>query len=136
MVFSPNARVSGKGNTAVMQMTVSKQEDGVTLLKLSGRMDIDGTGEIDLKLTTAAAEDGVLMITDLSGVGFMSTIGIGTLIRVAKAVRRRGGNIVILNPRPVVRLVLEKTRINEIIAMVDDYTAAVLAVKAPPLQGG
>jgi anti-sigma B factor antagonist len=119
-----------------MELTVSRQDDGVTLARLSGKMDIDGTGEIDLKLTTAASEDRVLMITDLSGVGFMSTIGIGTLVRVAKAVRRRGGNIVILNAQPMVRMVLEKTRINEIIAMVDDYTAAVLAVKAPPPAAG
>jgi len=116
-----------------MEFTAEQKGDGITLVTLAGRLDIDGTDQIDLKFNTLAAEDYACVIADLSGVTFMSTIGIGTLVRVAKSVRRRGGNLVILNPQPLVRMVLEKTRINEFIALSESYPAAVAAVKeAPP----
>jgi anti-sigma B factor antagonist len=118
-----------------MELTITKLPDGNTILKLEGRMDIGGTEEIDLKLSSAATEENAFMIADLSGVGFMSTIGIGTLVRIAKAIRRRGGNLVLLAPQPVVRLVLEKTRIDELISIHDNLEQAALAVRATPKFG-
>jgi anti-sigma B factor antagonist len=117
-----------------MQLTTTAADNGITILKLDGRMDIDGTGQIDLKLNAATAEDKAYLIADLTKVTFMSSIGIGALIRMAKAVRRRGGNIVLLSPQPIVRLVLEKTGIPEFLSMHDTIEAASVAVRTEALR--
>ena len=113
-----------------MDLTTSARDNGITVMKLSGRMDIEGTGKIDLQLNVATTEERAYLIADLSDVGFMSSIGIGALVRVAKAVRRRGGNLVLLNPQPVVRLVLEKTGIPELMSIHDTIDAASAAVRS------
>jgi len=113
-----------------MHLKTSVRDNGITVLKLTGRMDIEGTGEIDLKLNVATTEERAYLIADLSDVDFMSSIGIGALVRVAKAVRRRGGNLVLLNPQPVVRLVLEKTGIPELMSIHVTIDAASAAVRS------
>jgi anti-sigma B factor antagonist len=115
-----------------MQFTESRGNDGLLILKMNGRLDIEGSGEIGLRLTTATAGDKVRVVADLAGVDFMSSIGIGVLVRVAQSVRRRGGNLVILDPQPVVRLILEKTQIQRIITLHDTLDEAVVAVKGEP----
>lgn len=112
-----------------MDVTETLRDDGSTILKLAGRMDIEGTGKIELKLTVATAVDRAHVIVDLSDVTFMSSIGIGTLVRLTKTIRRRDGNLVLLNPQPIVRLVLEKTGIPGVISMHDTLEEALRAVR-------
>lgn len=114
-----------------MKITENRRGDGILILQLDGRMDIEGSEQISLQLTTATAGDNVRAIVDLSGVDFMSSIGIGIVVRAAQAVRRRGGNMVMLSPQPVVRLILEKTNINRIITMHVSLSEAVVAVLGP-----
>jgi anti-anti-sigma factor len=92
-------------------------------------MNIEGTEQVDLKLNLTTAEDHALLIADLTDVDFMSSIGIGLLVRVANNARRRGGNLVLFNPKPIVRLVLEKTHIHEIIPICDTMEEAAEAVR-------
>ena len=112
-----------------MDVTTSVRSDGTKVMKLTGRMDIEGTDQIGLKFNAAAAEDLAYLIADLSDVDFMASIGIGVLVRVAKAARRRGGNLVLLNPQPIVRLVLEKTGIPSLLSIHDTLEAASTAVR-------
>jgi anti-anti-sigma factor len=112
-----------------MQLATFQRNDGTTILKLSGLMDIEGTEQVNLKLNVTTAEDHALLIADLTNVDFMSSIGIGVLVRVANNARRRGGNLVLFNPRPIVRLVLEKTHIHEIITICDTMEEAAEAVR-------
>ena len=115
-----------------MELSVTTREDGIMVLGLSGRMDIDGTGEVDLKLNAVTAEDHGSVIGDLTGITFMSSIGIGALVRVAKAVRRRGGNMVLCGAQPVVKLALEKTGIPSLIPMFDTMAEAVSGIAEQP----
>jgi stage II sporulation protein AA (anti-sigma F factor antagonist) len=112
-----------------MEVTESLRQDGISILKLAGRMDIEGTGKVELKLTVATAVDRAHVIADLSDVTFMSSIGIGVLVRLAKTIRRRDGNLVLLNPQPIVRLVLEKTGIPGVIGLYDTMDAALAGVR-------
>jgi anti-anti-sigma factor len=113
-----------------MDFTETRRDDGITILKLSGRMDIEGTGKIDLRLAAATAGTGAHVIADLSDVSFMSSIGIGVLVQLTKAIRRRSGNLVLLNPQPIVRLVLEKTGMPEILKICETLDEASTAVRA------
>ncbi len=114
-----------------MEISVDDLPSGIRKIALRGRMDMEGTNEISLKLTAHAAtgENGRIII-DLSLVEFIASIGLGTLVTNAKTVRRRGGNLVLLNPQPIVAKVLKSTGIDDIVPVYDDFDAACTAVLA------
>lgn len=114
-----------------MQLTCEDLEDGVRRINLAGRMDVEGTQQIDLKFTTLSATAQGWIVVDLSGVDFMSSIGLGTLVRCAVAQSRRNGKLVLLSPGPGVDRVLIATRINEVIEVYQDFESARRAARTP-----
>lgn len=115
-----------------MELSHVDLEDGTRKIDLKGRMDLEGANEIDLKFTALTATQKNFVIVDLSGVDFIATLGIATLVRNAKAARLRSGNLVLLNPRPNVANVLATTRIDQIVNVcwnLDEARARVRAVK-------
>ena len=65
------------------------------------------------------------VIVDMSGVDFIASIGVRTLVKAGRPIARRGGRMVILSPSEVVRKVLISTGIDEVMAFYDDVTTAV-----------
>ncbi len=57
-----------------MQMDVSEIEGGIRLIRLTGRLDVEGTQAIDLKFTALTATQ--------RAAGALATAGIDTLIPV------------------------------------------------------
>ena len=113
-----------------MVLNVTELEGGVKKISLQGRMDIDGTQEIDMRLTIATASESASVILDLTGVEFMSSIGIGVIVRAANALKRRHGKIVLMNPQPLVIMVLEATQIHTIIPIVPDVQSALATLNS------
>ena len=66
-----------------MELTYEDLDDGVRRVRLSGRMDVEGSREIDLKFTSLTASRQAFVIVDLSLVDFLSSLGLGTLVRSA-----------------------------------------------------
>jgi anti-anti-sigma factor len=92
-------------------------------------MDVEGSREIDLKFTTLAASRQAFVIIDLSLVDFLSSLGLGTLVRSAKAQMSRQGRVVLLSPQPHVAKVLETTQVDQIVPVVYDFEEARRAVR-------
>jgi anti-sigma B factor antagonist len=115
-----------------MELSYVDLEDGIRKIDLNGRMDLEGANAIDLKFTTLTATQKHFVIVDLSGVEFMATLGIATLVRNAKAARLRSGNLVLLNPRPNVASVLATTRIDKIVNVCWNLDEALAQVRAVP----
>jgi anti-anti-sigma factor len=112
-----------------MDLTFEDLEDGVRRIRLAGRMDVEGSREIDLKFTTLAASRQAFVIIDLSLVDFLSSLGLGTLVRSAKAQMSRQGRVVLLSPQPHVAKVLETTQVDQIVPVVYDFEEARRAVR-------
>ena len=119
-----------------MDFTTLQREDGITVLKLEGRMDLDGADVVGKRLAAATADKGMRVVVDLAEVNFMSSIGIGMLVRLAQSVQKRHGNLVLLDPQSVVWLVLERTHIPEIISVHLKLVDALVAVQGEPLKPG
>ena len=115
-------------------MTLKQEQlgGGIIRVLLTGTLDIEGTASLEPQLTYLTASDGAFVILDLAGVEFMSSIGIGAIVRLTKALRRRGGNIVILNPKQVVHMILAQTRIDSLIPIVFELDEACQRVKEIP----
>jgi anti-sigma B factor antagonist len=113
-----------------MELHHDDLEDGVRMIRLVGRLDLEGSEAIDLKLTSLVAVKKGFVILDLEGVEFMSSIGVSVIVRVARALTSREGKLVLLTPRPNVADVLARTQIDQIIPVLTDLASARTAVLA------
>jgi anti-sigma B factor antagonist len=107
-----------------MELVVNELETGILGINLSGRMDIMGTQQIDLKFTALTSTRRAHVLVDLSNVSFIASIGIRTLINNAKAQKLRGGMMVLYKPNNQVEEVLRATGIDTIIPIAHDIDAA------------
>lgn len=113
-----------------MELSFEDFDDGLRLIKLAGRMDVEGTEKIDLRFTSLSASKQSWIIVDLSEVNFISSLGLGTLVRSAAAQVLRKGKLVVLSPQSNVERVLKTTRISEIVAIYHDLADARRAVSS------
>jgi len=111
-----------------LELTYEDLESGIRRIRLAGRMDVDGARDIDLKFTTLTAAKQAFVIIDLALVDFLSSLGLGTLVRSAKAQMSRQGKVVLLSPQPHVAKVLETTQVDQIVPVLYDFEEACRAV--------
>jgi anti-sigma B factor antagonist len=119
-----------------MELAYRDLADGVRLITLRGRLDVQGAQEVDLTFTALTATQQFFVVVDLADVEFLASIGLSTLVHNARIVRLRAGNMVLINPRPNVHAVLTSSRIHEVIPICCDLEEALLTVKAPPAPIG
>ena len=81
-----------------MQIDHEHLDDRVLKINLSGRMDFAGSTEIHDRLAVLTAPPANAVIVDLSKVEIITSVGIRTLLLNAKALKTRGGRMVLLNP--------------------------------------
>lgn len=110
-----------------MEMVIEELEEGVTRVILTGRLDIAGSALIDLRFNTISGSRRAVVV-DLSRVSFIASMGIRTLVSGAKAVRVRGGKMVLLLPEANVEKALRTASIDTLIPIYHDSEAAVAAV--------
>ncbi len=85
-------------------------------ITITGRLDTPGTDSVASQLVelTAAPKKGV--VVDLSGIKFLASVGIGALIASAKAVKKRGGTMVlVVDEGSTVMMSLEATGVDQLI---------------------
>jgi len=107
-----------------MEIQFSAMQNDIRLLKLIGRLDIVGTGEIETKFAGYCAGENSRVVVDLSAVDFLASIGIRLLVLNAKSIAKRGGRMVIINPIPEVQNILEVTGIPAIIPIYSHFESA------------
>jgi anti-anti-sigma factor len=107
-----------------MQLESELLDEHIMKITLDGRLDIEGTQAIDMKFTALTATQKAAILVDMSKVSFLASIGMRTLLSCAKAASARGGKMVLFNPQPMVKDVLETSGVASLIPMTDDLAAA------------
>lgn len=97
-----------------MDLKVSDAGKGITLVQLTGRLDVAGALAADPAFVEVAGNS-TNVIVDLSQVDFLASLGIRTLVTACKALRAKNGGMVILSPQPNVEQVLRSSGIDTII---------------------
>ncbi|MGA8586802.1 MAG: STAS domain-containing protein [Roseiarcus sp.] len=111
-----------------MDMTVTRADDDITHVVLDGRFDIQGAQEVDSRFVELA-DSSKAMIVDLSKVSFIASLGVRTLMLSAKALIRRGSELVVCGANENVDKVLRGTGFNEAAGLYPDYESAIRTVK-------
>lgn len=96
-----------------MQIAINESGPTVTVV-LTGRLDISGADVVALPLATlSGAKDS--LVVDMAGVSFIASIGLRHLVSAAKAIGRRGGTLVLINPNPAVVEVITTSGLNDLL---------------------
>lgn len=91
-----------------------EDRSGVSLLRLSGELlATDNAAFLDAVMPLLERETKTRIVLDLGGVSMISSIGLGTLVRVAAQVNSRGGHMLLANLRPFVADVLKVTNLDK-----------------------
>jgi anti-anti-sigma factor len=117
-----------------MKVTVSEFGDVGKRFTLVGRLDILGSEAIDLPLAVVAGS-GTNIVVDLGGVDFIGSLAMRHLVLAARAVARRSRNLILLNPRPLVRDALTKGGLVTILRIVDSEDEAKTALSGMRDEG-
>jgi anti-anti-sigma factor len=94
---------------------MSSPEEDLTYVALDGRLDLQGTGEIDLEFTSHTVAQKKPAVIDLANVIFLASIGMRLLVTTAKGLSRFGHRCVLLNPRENVRTALDTAGLGHIL---------------------
>lgn len=112
-----------------MNMKVIREDDELTHIKLSGRVDLEGIGDLDLEFTRHAVTRRKPTLVDISDVDYIASIGLRMLVTAAKALNKFGARLVLLNPHPDVEDVLRTAGFDKVMPIEHDYESALEKLK-------
>ena len=107
-----------------MKLEYTELNGGVRLIKLEARLDLTGTYSIEIQFVNHCAGERVRVLVDLSGVNYVSSVGIPMLVNTAKSVMSHGGKLAFLNPQENVVKVLELVGVTQVIPIYYDQKEA------------
>ena len=87
-------------------------KEGFVTLHLAGHLNNDTAGQLDEKIASALKARTVeSLILDFAGVQFISSAGVGALIKAIVTLSRRKGHLYLVSPTPQVTKVFDVIRL-------------------------
>jgi anti-anti-sigma factor len=99
-------------------------------IALLGRLDTPGVDQIETRFTASVVPAGKHAVVDLSGVTFVSSMGIRMLITTARSLSLKKAKMVLVGPQPLVRESLDHVSLDDIIPIVDGERQALELLKS------
>ena len=115
-------------------MLTTRPGRGCTVLEVRGDLDMATAPRLHDGLQPLAGAGQV--VVDLTGVGFMDSSALGTLVLMFKQARAAGGRLCLAGARQPVRTVLEVTSVTQVIDVFDTVRAAERSMPAGDVVAG
>ena len=112
-----------------MQIDRTDLGQSITKLKLTGKLDINGSGIAEIPIALAA-KNSRWVIVDMADVSFVASLGVRHLVMAAKALDRGGGKLVLFSLTEPVSEVLHTMGIADLIPMAPSEDAALDIARA------
>jgi anti-anti-sigma factor len=107
-----------------MKFQYDELENGIRLIKLSGKLDTNGTYSVEIEFIRHCKGEKALILVDLSKVSYISSIAIPMLVNTARSVVSRGGRMGLLSPQRNVLDVLDLVGVLQIIPVYRNLKSA------------
>ena len=111
-------RPDSLGPLTILEVETKDRDDGVQLA-LKGELDLSTIEKVEQELSRAEEGGHRLIVLDLSGLTFLDSTGLRTIVTADQRARRSGRRIVILKGPATVHRVFTITRLDERLEMVD-----------------
>jgi len=106
--------------------TIRKEVRGdVVILRMSGQMREMGADALREQLDELLTGGHYKLVFDLSDIVFISSVGLGQMMRAYRSAAGNGGYVRIVNPQPLVEEVFRFTKLHKILQIYPTVEAAV-----------
>jgi anti-sigma B factor antagonist len=111
------------------QLNISVRKAGdVTIVDLTGALKLGGPELAFREAIEGLLESGVLTIAvNLSGVNFLDSSGIGSLVRCHKTATERSGKLIFFAPTKMVKQTLKMVSLDKVMNLFEDEASALAA---------
>jgi anti-anti-sigma factor len=110
-----------------MALVTEELPGGITKVILDGRLDIDGAAAVDLPMNVIAGSKKAVLV-DMQKVSFLGSMGLRALVAPARAIKSRGGKVVLFGPNESVEKVLKTSGIDTLIPVHHELQGALDAL--------
>ncbi|MFC1835838.1 STAS domain-containing protein [Thermodesulfobacteriota bacterium] len=107
-----------------MELKVVDSKPNLTHIALSGKLDVEGEGQIGKEFKELTADAKRPAIVDMTDVTYLASLGIRLLFTCAKALGVEGLKMVVVNPQPMVEETLQTSGTINVIPIAPDLEAA------------
>lgn len=85
-----------------MECQLAEETQAYVRIALAGILDTEGVGQIQLRFLSLTTTPGKHAIVDISGVDFISSLGMGMLLNCHNGLKRNGRKMILVKPQPLV----------------------------------
>jgi anti-sigma B factor antagonist len=104
------------------------EESGAHVLQIEGEIDLHASPKLRAALHECVENKTPVVLVDFSGVKYIDSSGLATLVEHVRDSKAYGGRIALFGLQPKVKMVFELVRLNELFALADSKDAALAAV--------
>ena len=104
-----------------------REQDGITIFYVEGRVDSEGAVDLDLALQTATEEGKYKLILDLSQVRYINSAGLRTLADILTQAQANDGDLKLVDLNPKVQRVFQIIGFDKFFAVYDALEDALAA---------
>ncbi len=108
-------------------MITTRQEAGILVCELSGRLDATSSEAAATELLALVAAGNAKLLLNLKTLDYVSSIGLRVFVRVAKATHAAGGALKLCSPTSSVAKVLEISGMDNLLDLHTEESAALAA---------
>ena len=95
-----------------------EDQDRALIVRLGGSLTSDSSEELEGKLL-ARLGDGGAVVMNLGGVDYISSAGIGSMVKLYKELQDRGYTLTIVSAAPRVRMLFELAGLTELVPFME-----------------
>ena len=98
-----------------LSIDISRMKPGVVSLSLIGPIDENSSPTLDKEICEVLAEPVEVLVLDMSGVDYITSAGVGIIVKTKTSLKRKGSNFAMINLQPQVQKVFEIIRLTPIL---------------------
>jgi anti-sigma B factor antagonist len=107
-----------------MELKVVKLDPGFTQIALSGKLDVEGEGQIGDEFRRLIDSHKSHFVVEMSDVSYLASLGIRLLFAGAKSLAAEGKKMVVVSPQPMVEETLLNSGTAKLIPVARDVSEA------------
>lgn len=109
---------------------LSSEQNGITALRLEGRLDATTAPQLDQEFNRLFAAGTRKVVWDCSALAFISSAGLRTVLQALKFLRAEGGALVLHSVSPQVMEVFDISGFKSLLTICPDSAAALAKLQA------
>ncbi|MDD5200008.1 MAG: STAS domain-containing protein [Terrimicrobiaceae bacterium] len=106
------------------------EESGARILQIEGEIDLHASPALRAELHQLVEEKTPAVLVDFTGVQYIDSSGLATLIEYVRDSKPFAGRIALFGLQPKVKMVFELVRLNELFTIADSKDSALAALGA------